>query len=104
TKPPPVWSGRHVVAFCGALLLTTSGFLLVAWWRGSSPSGLWHGLIAQHVEFTRLFASPAPIPGLALPWSLAGLAGAVLVTRRPRYADAARLVITFAFAWSCLRH
>jgi hypothetical protein len=99
-----VWDARHVVAFGGALLVTTGGFLLTAWWRGSSPSGLWHGLIAQHVEFTRLFASPTPIPVLALPWSVAGLAGALLVARRPHYANAARLVIACALVWSCIRH
>jgi hypothetical protein len=102
--PQPVWNGRQVVAFCGALLVTIGGLLLITWWRGSSPAGVWHGVVAQHGEFTRLFASPTPIPGLALPWSLVGLAGAVLVARRPGVADAARGVIACAFAWSCLRH
>jgi hypothetical protein len=96
------WS--HLVAFATSLVATCAVWAVAALADGTSPAGLWYGLVGQHTSLVANFASAAPIPAAALPWAVVGFVGAFLAADRAAVAAAARVAVTLALAWTCLQH
>jgi hypothetical protein len=72
--PRPVFRLRELAAFALAFALAAcaiSGFALA---RGTSASGLLHGVVLQHLDFVRIFLATFRTPATAPWWSASSLA------------------------------
>ena len=83
--------------------------VLVALLRGSTPSGLVHGMLLNPLQQTLAFELPLLLPGSTLVWDGVGLGGALLwvlyrsLTRRPELAiEGGIRVLVGLFIWLTL--
>jgi hypothetical protein len=87
------WRWSDLLWFGMAALGTGGAFAVVPLIEGTSPAGLWYGLVGQHRGFLDLFYHHPPLPAGSLWWSVAALGVALL---SPRSAQARGVVL-----WTC---
>ena len=96
--------GNSLAAGGGAVAV---GVLAIAWWRGSSPSGLWHGIVLDPLRLPGAysFAVEWRTGTVAVALGSLALAGATRLPRRwwPTALAGLRLLIGAAFLAGALK-
>jgi len=93
------FSTRHLAVFSVAFAVATASILGFALLRGTSWSGLFHGVIGQHLRFGSLFMVPAEFGHASLSLSLGSLALCATVSLLER--DRARFARTSGWVLAC---
>lgn len=109
SRPDPKRSLSDIGWLFAGGAAVTAVVLAVALFRGSSPSGLMHGIILNPLQQAGAFSLPLALPGSTLEWDAVGLGGASLWTvyrllaRRPEVAiEGGIRVLVGLFMWLTL--
>ena len=107
-------SPQQLFQYVSTTLVTALGFAAVALTQGTSPAGLWHGLVGQHQGFLDLFYHHPPLPVWAPLVAIIGVASAMRARWDDRIthivrclAPAVLLVVslqTFTETWHPIAH
>ena len=81
SESPESCTSSNLILFATVFVAVVFGTLGIAWMAGTSPSGLTHGIILQHLQFSGLFFAAPPVSALVVPAAIVVTFAAVLVVR-----------------------
>jgi hypothetical protein len=87
-----------------ALVAGSVLWILLVLSSGTSPDGVWYGLVGQHRAFGETFPVAPPLSIMAIPWAMLGTLLALVANRSAAARTCARIVILATVALVCARH